>query len=233
MSEIKFLGNGSGFSETHTNAFFIQNNDLILIDCSLTNKYKIDELVNNNLDKNIYIILTHLHADHCSYIGLLSQYLFYVKKIKAKILIPRILINDLTSLLKIQGVSNECYSIYCLEDNKFKWFLNIIKTTHAIELDGKCFGYEFYINNKQCIYSGDTCCLNDFLKNIKNNNEIYLDVSFSYGGVHLKFSEIENELINLTKKNCKVFLMHIDDEVNLRTLLKNKKYNNIEIVSIN
>ena len=33
---LKFWGRGSGFTDNHTSAFFVENNELIMIDCSIT-----------------------------------------------------------------------------------------------------------------------------------------------------------------------------------------------------
>ena len=33
---LKFLGRGSAFTDEHNSAFFVENNEFVLLDCSMT-----------------------------------------------------------------------------------------------------------------------------------------------------------------------------------------------------
>ena len=79
---IRFWGRGSGFTDNHTSAFFVENNELVMIDCSITAFAKIIKcdltaLNNGAAIEKIIIAVTHTHSDHVSGIPLLIHYAFY------------------------------------------------------------------------------------------------------------------------------------------------------------
>ena len=65
--KIKFLGIGSAYNTKwlNSNAYFIVANSLYLLDCGESTFGKLMELgiLNDNYN-GIYVLLTHLHADH-------------------------------------------------------------------------------------------------------------------------------------------------------------------------
>ena len=67
--KINFLGNGSGFTNSHTNAYFEKEDDLVLIDLSMINYGKIMDFPLSKY-KNILILITHMHPDHVSWVGM-------------------------------------------------------------------------------------------------------------------------------------------------------------------
>ena len=86
--------------------------------------------------------------------------------------------------------------------------LEFIETEHVTELDS--YGFKLCINNKNIVYTGDTKTLIPFLPYLKNCSEFYVDVS-KFGGVHLKFEEIIDDLLKIKENSTNIFLMHIDD----------------------
>ena len=73
---LKFLGNGSGFTPYHNNCYFVEHDDLTFIDLSMLNIEKALDIQSKY--KNVSVLVTHMHDDHVSGIGLFAQYLFYV-----------------------------------------------------------------------------------------------------------------------------------------------------------
>lgn len=204
--KLKFLGNGSGFSNSHTGAYFEKDEDIIFIDCSMLNILKMVELAKNY--GNVYVYMTHLHSDHSSGLGLFAQYMYYTQGKKLNIVVSDALIDDIKTLFEITGVPLDICNIAQPDDKKDKKYKLIpISTTHASELNGKCFRYEIHIDDDILVYTGDTCNINDFLEPMKKCIELYVDVSASYGGVHLKYDDIKNILIllkyNENKKRTK------------------------------
>ncbi len=53
---LQFLGRGSAFSDEHNSAFFIEDNELVLIDCPATSYQKVKKMNWEQYD-NIYILL--------------------------------------------------------------------------------------------------------------------------------------------------------------------------------
>lgn len=228
--ELNFFGNGSGFSNSHTNSYFIKDDTLYIIDCSLLNLEKIMQL-NPQEYKRCVVILTHLHDDHASGLGLFIQKMFYVYNKKILLYAPENVLNDINLILDLTGVPDTLYVSIKQDELNLNSF-QPIKTIHAPELDGKCYGYAFDLNSKKIVYSGDTCTLEPYKKIIfgSKNVEFYVDCSAFYGGVHLKYDDVEDELLKIAE-NSEVYVMHVDNEVEMErkivdkpiTLVKAKK----------
>lgn len=231
--ELHFFGNGSGFSGSHTNAYFLSGNNMILIDMSMLNVHKALKKIREVKPERVCLILTHPHADHVSGIGMLAQHLYYQDKMELDIAMPEPIADDVQNLLYIEGVDGNAYNMILLypygpgmllmneekenEDLINSCLLDIIATEHAPELAGKCFGYRFLVNNTQAIYTGDTCCLEDFIPLLDEHipeyekTELYVDCSIKYGGVHLKWDDVSDKLKSIAESGVSVYLMHLDD----------------------
>ena len=225
--EIKFIGNGSGFSKTNTNAFFEYNNELILIDCSMLNMNRIKAIFDFTKYDKINIIVTHMHADHVSGIPNLIQYLFHAYDIMCNIMIPLSIKEDLINLNTICGVGEEMYNVTVLDDNtKLPYLIKTIRTPHAKHLVNGCYGFVFNINNKICLFTGDTKSLDAFSEYIDRCDEAYIDTSYNSVEVHVSWDYLKNNL----PKSKKIYLMHLDDEEKLRQ--EAIDYPNVEVVDI-
>ena len=125
--EIKFIGNGSGFSETNNNAFFEYKDELILIDCSMLNMNRIKSIFDFKKYNTINIFVTHMHADHISGLPNLIQFLFHAYNIICNVMIPDSLKNDLinvTTFINNASIiplahSNEVYLSYAKASKKY------------------------------------------------------------------------------------------------------------------
>ena len=123
--ELLFLGRGSAFnySEGNTSAYFIDKNELFLIDCgeSIFERkaiYRNNEKITENV-KNINIMITHTHSDHIGSIGSLIMYCYYVIKKKVNIIISKDCLykDDLINLIRIFGCTKEMYRV--IDEKKF------------------------------------------------------------------------------------------------------------------
>lgn len=204
---LKFLGNGSGFTNSHNNCYFIDDDKLFFIDLSMLNIQKALKVQKEY--GHVSILITHMHDDHVSGIGLFAQYLFYVYHKKLKVLIPEGLYFDVNTEFTIKGISSNIVDIIVINDGDF-CIEKVIHTSHAPELNGKCFGYLLKIQGRMILYSGDTNKLSDFFPYINDIDAFYIDVSYSYGGVHLKWDDVKYELYKISEK-CIVYLMHMDN----------------------
>lgn len=215
--EIKFIGNGSAFSKTNNNAFFEYNKDLVMIDCSMLNMNRIKVMFDFNNYDNINILITHMHADHISGIPNILDYFYYTYNIVCNLMIPKSLIHDIKKLLYLTGINKKQYNIVSLDRNpKIPYIREVIKTTHSNSLKNGCYGYVFNLNNKLCVYTGDTNSLDAFNKYIDICDEAYIDASYNNISVHLGL----DKLINHLPKSKIIYLMHLDDEEKTRERLK-------------
>ncbi len=222
--ELKFIGNGSGFSETNNNAFFIIDNDLYIIDCSMLNMNKIKRLFDFSKYSNIYIIVTHMHADHVSGIANLIDYLYYMYGKFVNIISPSTLIDDIKNYNEICGVLSNQYNI--IDSKNINIIKETIKVNHSHSLKNGCFGYLLNINNKNIIYTGDTSDLIPFEEYLDICDELYVDVNYNNSKVHIGFHNFLENIPNVKK----IYLMHIDEEDKIRKEIKD--YNNIFIAEI-
>lgn len=196
---LTFLGGDSGFGENNTSAYYIMGNKLILIDCGFAIFSKVKNML-QDFDE-IDVIITHLHNDHA---GTLSQLIMYVYFILGKTVNVISKCERIYDYLDITGTPKESYNIYNSTE-----YVELIRTEHVKELDS--YGMNLKINDKNIIYTGDTCSLNSFLPYINSIDELYVDISKN-GGVHLKLSEIIDELDKIHTDGTDVYLMHVDDK---------------------
>ena len=84
---LTFLGRGSAFADEHNSAFFIDNGNLILIDCPMSSFEKLNDM-NLTLFDHIYLLVTHTHGDHISGIGMLVDLLQFSVKTPITIVAP-------------------------------------------------------------------------------------------------------------------------------------------------
>ena len=219
--ELLFLGRGSAFnfSEGNTSAYFIDKNELFLIDCgeSIFERIMENKLLENV--KNINIMITHTHSDHIGSIGSLIMYCYYVIKKKVNIIISKDCLykDDLINLIRIFGCTKEMYRVIDEKkfDNKYNLFNNIrfLKTEHVSQIPS--YGILFDTKNGLIYYSGDTKELNNISNIIsgkKNIDKIYIDTTSTNtkNNVHVYIGEL-NELIPEQLKN-KIYCMHINDK---------------------
>lgn len=220
---LQFLGRGAGFANEHTSAYFVTDKkDLFLLDCPSSTFVKV-----KNFDlsayENFFVIITHTHGDHIGGLGLWAQYCFFVLHKKLNILAPSEEVRkDIETVLTIEGNETSWYNLLVIDSDisySSNLYIEPILTKHSPQLDGKCFGYyiehsidlDDLYENHFFIYTGDTSTLEPFESNLEYCSEIYVDVSIFYGQIHLKLEDALPQLIDLTKKDIKVYLMHLDD----------------------
>lgn len=219
--ELIFLGRGAAFNpkEGNNSAYFIDNNELFLIDCgeSVFEKLIENDLLNNVT--NVNLMITHTHSDHIGSLGSLVSYVYYVLNKKLNIILPMEprYLSSIENILSCFDCSSEMYD-YKNErdyDNKYKLFNSIrfIETKHKDGLN--CYGIIFDTEKGIVYYSGDTREANIIRTLITGNqliDKLYVDTTTANypGNVHLNIdtlkAAIPEELIH------KVYCMHINDD---------------------
>ncbi len=218
---LSFIGRGSAFTDKHNSAYYIDGRTLVLIDCPMSTFV---EVKNSSLDliDDIVILVTHTHSDHISGIPMLIDYCYFVSKKKITIVAPREEVRkDLLYYIKvIDGCDDSWYTLINSKDAVFPWLIESIPTTHAPGLTDKCFGYELFINGKTVIYTGDTATLTPFLSRVKGGI-LYAEVSSHKSDVHIYIEDALPLLTSLTDEGAQVYLMHIDDEEKISSIIRN------------
>lgn len=219
--ELLFLGRGSAFNsyEGNTSAYFIDKNELFLIDCGESIYERIME--NKLLDdiNCINLMITHTHSDHIGSIGSLIMYCYYVINKKVNIIISKDCLykNDLIDLIRIFGCTKEMYRVIdeTQFDNKHKLFNNIrfLKTEHVSQIPS--YGILFDTENGLIYYSGDTKELNNISNIISSNKDIdkiYIDTTSTKttNNVHVYIGDLNNLIPDYLKN--KIYCMHVNDK---------------------
>ena len=225
---LKFLGTGSAFADSHNCAFFIENNELVLLDCPAT-AFQIVKNWNLKDFDNIYVLVTHTHGDHSGGIGTFLQYVWFsnydsnIKKgKKITVVAPSEKVElDLNLLLRhIEGCESRWFNITTADKLKKDWFVSAIKTTHTETLKDRCFGYALRIDGKNVIYTGDTATLEPYMEFITPGTYLFTEASINGGGVHIKLETALPELKKLSENGVKVYLMHLDNESKIKAMIE-------------
>ena len=218
--DLKFLGRGSAFNpkEGNNSAYFIENNQLFLIDCG---ESIFKSLIENNVLENIETInlmITHTHSDHIGSLGSLVMYSFYTLGKPLNIILPMDAkhLPNIEKILDGFGCLKSMYN-FVLEktfDNKYEMFQNIryIETLHCDELNS--YSLLFSTSKGIVYYSGDTREINT-VKTLINSGQlidkIYIDTTTANfpGNVHLYIEILKNEIPEELKKH--VYCMHLNN----------------------
>ena len=219
---LMFLGRGSAFADEHNSAFFVEDNELVLIDCPATSYQKVKKMNWEQYD-NIYILITHTHGDHSGGVGTMLQYVWFASYMKKKVTIvaPSEEVKDdlLLLLMRIEGCEQEWFNIVTADELDRKWFIAAVPTIHVKPLEGKCFGYHLNIRGNNVVYTGDTATLEPFKPLLKNGSFLYTEAAFYKSEVHLYLKDMLPEFIRLSDSGVHVYLMHLDVEDEIKRMI--------------
>lgn len=227
--ELKFLGRGAAFNpkEGNNSAYFIEDNNLFLIDCGeLVYKELMIRNILNNIE-NIYIMITHTHSDHIGSIGTLASYVYYKMNNKIKIVIPSNPDKDnylrlIENILEATNCLNKYELISERElDNKYSSFNSIryYETIHSSSLT--CYCLVFDTSNGYIYYSGDskeTSTIERLINEGKKIDKMYFDVTLNNGedSHHLNINVLNDIIPNRLKE--RVYCMHLDSDLLIKKI---------------
>lgn len=225
--DLRFLGCGACFypSFHNTSAYFVYNNNLILLDCGETVYERLLERENLNDFDQIYIVLTHLHADHVGSIGSMLSYCKCILNRRIIVVHPEKTIID---LLKLLGIEDDFYYyVDRLTDEIEGLHITPHKVQHVPNMI--CYGYEIEGPKGHVYYSGDSVGIpEEVLRKFFNGEieEIYQDTSThnSEKPTHMYLGTLE-EMIPKSERN-RITCMHLDCDC--KQLLKDKGFKVIE-----
>ena len=228
--ELKFLGRGSAFYPQggNTSAYFIENNELFLIDCGSTVFWKMMRMnLLENIEK-INVLITHSHTDHIGSLGTLIEYAYYKMKTKVNLILDlnKSQLENILGLLNYSGVPREIYNIKYTQmlTKKYETFSEIFykETQHTKQIKA----YSIIIRTKEGIvyYSGDTndiTYLKELIAKKIKINKIYIETTLSEypGNVHLPLRELINNIPEKMKE--KVYCMHLESYECIQKILDN------------
>ena len=219
--KLNFLGRGAAFNtkEGNTSAYFIDNNQLFLIDCGESIFERIRE--SSILDKieTINIMITHTHSDHIGSLASLILYFYYILHKPLNIIssVNAKHLSDIEILLRVNGCKNSMYNFVDEKnyDNKFNSFNSIryVETRHCDELNS--YGLLFNTLDGVVYYSGDTREI-DIVKSLIEKgvtiDKLYIDTTTANypGNVHLYIGILQEVIPEELKSH--VYCMHINSD---------------------
>lgn len=227
--KVSFIGIGSAFStlEENTSAYIKKDNKMLLIDCGETTARSI--IKNNILEgvEELYILISHTHSDHIGSIGTLLFYSRYRKNILSKLVLPddEEYINNIKEYLSIIEITDEVDYVdsetvkteFDLKEFKF------LKATHTDNIP--CYGFVLEDDENITYYTGDNSNL-DYIRHYiqYDNSIIYTEICNdpNLQNQHLYLPYLE-EILSMDERK-RVFLMHIDESLNIDDL-KQKGFN--------
>lgn len=206
---LSFFGIGSCFNTKlgNTSAFYLNNEELMIIDCG--ESVFADILSSKILEKDIRfinIVITHMHSDHIGSLPSLIFYLKFVKPVPYRIVCNPLIWDKMSTFLNICGISdNDIFLGYDVVSLNIK-HIEFISSRHYHSMLSYHLDIQF-IDNARIFYSGDCFELYDGF-DLSKYNYVYLDASI-YGKPHMLLEDIEKIIPN--EERYKVYLMHIDD----------------------
>ena len=234
--DLQFLGRGAAFNpkEGNNSAYFIENNQLFLIDCG---ESIFERLVENGLLESIdaiNLMITHTHSDHIGSLGTLAMYSYYTLRKPLNIIMKKEAkhLPNIEKVLEGFGCTHVMYNYIDEEqyDNKFLSFQNIryVETEHCDELS--CYGLLFTTQKGLVYYSGDTReieTIKSLITSGKDIDKLYIDTTTANfpGNVHLYIGILQEQIPKEFKS--KVFCMHINNDQCIEEA-KNAGFNVVE-----
>jgi len=221
MAEIKFVGTGGAFDFEYGNSAALLNfqGKNILVDCGHT---VFPALQKNNLALlPDYLLLTHLHDDHCGSATTLAYFQYFFGGKKLKLLYP-------SESYKI--VLRSFFQHVLIHPEEFiEWIpLNTLHGITAVDTKGKHYfdmqtwGFIFEDESEILGYSGD---LNDpdfFFSNLpksRKTTRVFHDITFNplAKSAHALYSEVAKNLKNypIFGYHCNPNFAPIDNEIPL------------------
>ena len=133
---LKFLGVQNGVSDSHTNAFFMPDEEtFVLVDLSLLNARKAERLILSKPGlKNFYACVTHNHYDHASGFGLFA----FAVKVHFPGCILKVIVDERIAAETTAHFDSE--GLRSLHDDKL-YELYMIRHTPKLEPDRRPYGH--------------------------------------------------------------------------------------------
>lgn len=207
--KLTFLGSGACFYPAlhNTSAYFVIDNNLILLDCGETVYERLLDSMDISQFEQIYVIITHLHADHVGSLGSLLSYCSCILKKRIFVIHPQ---DKICSLLSMMGIAESFYTYKAqLSDEIPGLHIVPVEVQHAMDM--KCYGYEISWQNWCIYYSGDAAAipeviLEKFYSGIVQ--EIYQDTASHESEHHMYLGELEQVIPQ--SHRSRVTCMHLD-----------------------
>ncbi len=211
MIRLTFLGRGSAFNPAmgNTNAYFSAGGDLFFLDFGESAFAKAVKLIDLQKFRHTYVLLTHLHADHCGSIASLCSYMHYKLGREITIVYPQT--GPVKELLRIQGINPQFYQLLDALPADCALQALPVEVRHAQDM--RCYGYLLSDGEETVYYSGDAAELpHDIAQSYLGGSiqRIYHDVASMESHSHCFVKRLEDAIP--FEKRSNVYAMHLDKD---------------------
>lgn len=226
---LTFLGKGAAFYPAYgnTGAYFWHGKNLYLLDCGETTFGILQQKGVLDSPARVYVLVTHLHADHVGSLASLISYLYYEKNIQPVVFHPEQTINALLALEGIEPMTYHYLPHMTEPDQAF--IAEPVKVKHVEGME--CYGYLLKSETEVIYYSGDAAEIPaDVLTAFLNGaiSRIYQDTAThdSEHPSHYYYKEMETVIPR--ELRSKVYCMHLDGPY--EDILKESGFQIVEVV---
>ena len=152
MFNLKFLGRGAAFYPAfgNTNAFFEMGEDLFFLDFGEAAFERVTRMFDLKKYKNIYAMVTHLHADHAGSLASLMSYSSMVLGLTVNVVHPNW---SVISLLSMMGIEPSFYRYMPTLPADCPVQMKAHEVAHAKDM--RAYGLELSCAEETIYYSGD------------------------------------------------------------------------------
>lgn len=153
MIDLTFFGRGAAFYPAmgNTSAYFTKGKNLFFLDCGESVFAKAERDLDLTTYEDVYVILTHLHADHVGSLASLCSYCFCLLHKQVTVVHP---VATVVELLRLQGIDHRFYRYLAELPQDLGVTAEAIEVRHAEDM--RCFGYLISDGEETVYYSGDS-----------------------------------------------------------------------------
>ena len=208
--ELRFFGRGAAFYPAfgNTNAYFTEGEDLFFLDFGESTFEKAVRLLDLKSYRRIYVLLTHLHADHAGSLASLCSYTHIVLGLTIFVVHP---VDTVIKLLRLEGIGDELYHYLPALPADCPVKVDFVPVQHAADM--QCFGYVLRTADDSLYFSGDAARLPDEVRQQFLSGEIrriYHDTASHESQAHCWYRRLEEDIP--PERRGDVYCMHLDGD---------------------
>ena len=208
--ELRFFGRGAAFYPAfgNTNACFEQDGDLFFLDFGESTFEKAVRLLDLRSYRNIYVLITHLHADHAGSLASLCSYTHLVLGLAIHVVHP---LETVKQLLTLEGIGPDLYHYLPKLPEDCPVTAEAYPVRHAEDM--QCFGYLLRTRDDSLYFSGDAADVPaDILKGYLCGDirRLYHDTASHDSKAHCWYQRLVDRIP--AEKRSNVWCMHLDGD---------------------
>ena len=226
MFDLKFLGRGAAFYPAfgNTNAFFEMGEDLFFLDFGEAAFERVTRMFDLKKYKNIYAMVTHLHADHAGSLASLMSYSSMVLGLTVNVVHPNW---SVISLLSMMGIEPSFYRYMPTLPADCPVQMKPHEVAHAKDM--RAYGLELSCADETIYYSGDAAdvpqaVIEGYLSG--RIARLYQDTSSHPSAGHCFYEKLEAYFPQ--EKRAGVHCMHLDHDY--EQMLLDKGFSVVQVV---